>query len=129
MLTYIVLSAGYTVLPSRCFENRFPGSILPFFCRYFRPVLTLLSGALIALIFVGFVWAAENKAPVRRIRRNYPGTCLFAVLGAAYFLVSLFEGSATFLIFIALPIACEFQHGNRFGVGGKAKTSQYLDVT
>ncbi|XP_066471374.1 PRA1 family protein 2 [Tiliqua scincoides] len=79
---------------------------------YFRPVLTLLSGALIALIFVGFVWAAENKAPVRRIRRNYPGTCLFAVLGVAYFLVSLFEGSAAFLFFIALPIALIVVHAS-----------------
>ncbi|XP_053153015.1 PRA1 family protein 2 isoform X2 [Hemicordylus capensis] len=71
---------------------------------YFRPMLTLLSGTLITLIFMSFVWTAENKAPVRRIRRNYPGTCLSAVLGSAYFLVSLFEGSATFLVFIALPI-------------------------
>uniref|UniRef100_A0A8C6XLY5 PRA1 family protein n=1 Tax=Naja naja TaxID=35670 RepID=A0A8C6XLY5_NAJNA len=59
---------------------------------------------LIGLLFGGFVWAAENKPPMRRFRRNYPGTCFFAILGAAYFLVSLFEGSATFLIFIALPI-------------------------
>ncbi|XP_044287070.1 PRA1 family protein 2 isoform X2 [Varanus komodoensis] len=71
---------------------------------YFCPVLTLLSGALITLMFLGFVWAAENKAPVRRFRRNNPGTCVLAILAAAYFLVSLFEGSATFLFFIALPI-------------------------
>ncbi|XP_061470262.1 PRA1 family protein 2 [Rhineura floridana] len=79
---------------------------------YFCPMLTLLSSALITLIFVGFVWAAENKAPVRRFRRNYPGTCLLAILGCVYFLVSLLEGSATFLIFIALPIMLTLIHAS-----------------
>lgn len=71
-------------------------------------MLILLSCLLLCLLFGGFVWAAENKPPMRRFRRNYPGLCFFAVLGAVYFLVSLFEGSAIFLIFIALPIMCEF---------------------
>ncbi|XP_060619111.1 PRA1 family protein 2 [Anolis sagrei] len=79
---------------------------------YFCPGLTLLSGTLVTLIFVGFVWAAENKAPLRRFRRNYPGTCFFAVLGLAYFLVSLLEGSATFLVFIALPIMLILIHAS-----------------
>ncbi|KAF7243887.1 PRA1 family protein 2 [Varanus komodoensis] len=79
---------------------------------YFCPVLTLLSGALITLMFLGFVWAAENKAPVRRFRRNNPGTCVLAILAAAYFLVSLFEGSATFLFFIALPIMLILSHAS-----------------
>ncbi|KAL8164258.1 UNVERIFIED_CONTAM: PRA1 protein 2 [Gekko kuhli] len=79
---------------------------------YFRFLLTLLSTALVTLIFLGFVWAAENKAPVRRFRRNYPGTCLLAVLGSAYFLVSLFDGSAAFLVFLALPIALVLLHAS-----------------
>ncbi|XP_025022710.1 PRA1 family protein 2 isoform X2 [Python bivittatus] len=79
---------------------------------YFQPMLILLSCLLISLLFGGFIWAAENKAPVRRFRRNYPGTCFFAILSAAYFLVSLFEGSATFLIFIALPIMLSLIHAS-----------------
>uniref|UniRef100_A0A6J0U0G0 PRA1 family protein n=1 Tax=Pogona vitticeps TaxID=103695 RepID=A0A6J0U0G0_9SAUR len=79
---------------------------------FFCPGLTLLSGALITLIFVGFIWTAENKAPVRRFRRNYPGTCVFLILGLAYFLVSLLEGSATFLIFFALPIMLSLIHAS-----------------
>ncbi|XP_070597314.1 PRA1 family protein 2 isoform X1 [Erythrolamprus reginae] len=79
---------------------------------YFQPMLILVSCLLVCLLFGGFVWAAENKPPVRRFRRNYPGTCFFAVLGAAYFLVSLFEGSATFLVFIALPIMLSLIHAS-----------------
>ncbi|XP_058024731.1 PRA1 family protein 2 isoform X2 [Ahaetulla prasina] len=79
---------------------------------YFQPMLILLSCLLVCLLFGGFVWAAENKPPVRRFRRNYPGTCFFAILGTAYFLVSLFEGSATFLIFIALPIMLSLIHAS-----------------
>ncbi|XP_070597315.1 PRA1 family protein 2 isoform X2 [Erythrolamprus reginae] len=80
--------------------------------QYFQPMLILVSCLLVCLLFGGFVWAAENKPPVRRFRRNYPGTCFFAVLGAAYFLVSLFEGSATFLVFIALPIMLSLIHAS-----------------
>ncbi|XP_033028878.1 PRA1 family protein 2 [Lacerta agilis] len=79
---------------------------------YFRPLLTLLSAALVTLIFVGFIWTAENKASVRRFRRNYPGTCLLTILGSAYFLVSLLDGSATFLFFIALPITLTLIHAS-----------------
>ncbi|XP_063150174.1 PRA1 family protein 2 [Candoia aspera] len=79
---------------------------------YFQPMLILLSCILISLLFGGFIWAAESKAPMRRFRRSYPGTCFFAILGTAYFLVSLFEGSATFLIFIALPIMLSLIHAS-----------------
>nr|XP_048689012.1 PRA1 family protein 2 [Caretta caretta] len=48
---------------------------------YFRPLHTLLSGSAVTLVFVAFVWAAENKAPIRRFRSSYPGASLLAVLG------------------------------------------------
>uniref|UniRef100_A0A670JVB0 PRA1 family protein n=1 Tax=Podarcis muralis TaxID=64176 RepID=A0A670JVB0_PODMU len=39
---------------------------------YFRPLLTLLSAALVTLIFVGFIWAAENKAPCATLPAELP---------------------------------------------------------
>ncbi|CAM5174282.1 unnamed protein product [Eretmochelys imbricata] len=45
---------------------------------YFRPLHTLLSGSAVTLVFVAFVWAAENKGsnsalPEQLSRRQPPG--------------------------------------------------------
>ncbi|XP_030403196.1 PRA1 family protein 2 isoform X1 [Gopherus evgoodei] len=74
---------------------------------YFRPLHTLLSSSTVTLVFVTFVWAAENKAPIRRFRRSYPSASLLAMLGSAYGLVSLLGGSEVFLLTVALPISRE----------------------
>uniref|UniRef100_A0A8C0HJR1 PRA1 family protein n=2 Tax=Chelonoidis abingdonii TaxID=106734 RepID=A0A8C0HJR1_CHEAB len=80
--------------------------------RYFRPLHTLLSSSAVTLIFVAFVWAAENKAPIRRFRRSYPGASLLAVLGSAYGLVSILGGSEVFLLTVALPISMILIHAS-----------------
>nr|XP_032626085.1 PRA1 family protein 2 [Chelonoidis abingdonii] len=79
---------------------------------YFRPLHTLLSSSAVTLIFVAFVWAAENKAPIRRFRRSYPGASLLAVLGSAYGLVSILGGSEVFLLTVALPISMILIHAS-----------------
>ncbi|XP_050783358.1 PRA1 family protein 2 isoform X2 [Gopherus flavomarginatus] len=79
---------------------------------YFRPLHTLLSSSTVTLVFVAFVWAAENKAPIRRFRRSYPGASLLAVLGSAYGLVSLLGGSEVFLLTVALPISMILIHAS-----------------
>ncbi|XP_026516704.1 PRA1 family protein 2 [Terrapene carolina triunguis] len=79
---------------------------------YFRPLHTLLSGSAVTLVFVAFVWAAENKAPIRRFRRSYPGASLLAVLGSAYGLVSLLGGSGVFLLTVTLPISMILIHAS-----------------
>ncbi|XP_067408406.1 PRA1 family protein 2 [Emydura macquarii macquarii] len=79
---------------------------------YFRPLQTLLSGSTVTLIFVAFVWAAENKAPIRRFRRGYPGGSFLAMLGGAYGLVSLLGSSGVFLLTVALPISVILIHAS-----------------
>ncbi|XP_006013594.1 PRA1 family protein 2 [Latimeria chalumnae] len=71
---------------------------------YFQPLKTLLGGAVVTLVFLGFIWAAENKAVVRRFRRNHPTLCVFSILGSSYFLMSLLGCVAVFLFAIVFPI-------------------------
>ncbi|XP_077696774.1 PRA1 family protein 2 isoform X2 [Eretmochelys imbricata] len=79
---------------------------------YFRPLHTLLSGSAVTLVFVAFVWAAENKAPIRRFRSSYPGASLLAVLGSTYGLVSLLGASRVFLLTVTLPISMILIHAS-----------------
>ena len=63
-----------------------------------------LGATVVILLFLGFVWAAENKAIVRRFRRNHASLSLVAILGSSYLLLSLIGGVAVFLFGIAFPI-------------------------
>ncbi|XP_048382012.1 PRA1 family protein 2 isoform X1 [Stegostoma tigrinum] len=71
---------------------------------YIEPLKTLLGGLVVMLLFLGFVWSAENKAAVRRLRRNHPTLCLLAVLLASYCLLSVVGGVAFFLFGITFPM-------------------------
>ncbi|XP_072884688.1 PRA1 family protein 2 [Hemitrygon akajei] len=79
---------------------------------YIEPLKTLLGGAVVCLFFLGFVWSAENKAVVRRLRRNHPGLCVLAVLAASYCLLSLLGGVAVFLFGITFPMLLILIHAS-----------------
>ncbi|XP_058246725.1 PRA1 family protein 2 isoform X1 [Hemibagrus wyckioides] len=80
--------------------------------RYFRPFQLFLGAAVVISVFLGFVWAAENKATVRRFRRNHPSICLIAILGSSYFLLSMLGGVAIFLFGITFPILMILVHAS-----------------
>ncbi|XP_064161905.1 PRA1 family protein 2 isoform X3 [Anguilla rostrata] len=80
--------------------------------RYFRPLQLLLGALVVVLVFLGFVWVAENQAAVRRFRRTHPGLCLSAILGGAYLLLSVLGGVAVFLFGIAFPILLILIHAS-----------------
>lgn len=64
------------------------------------------------LVFMGFVWAAENQAPIRRFRRNHPSLALSAILGASYLFLTVLGGVAVFLFGIAFPILLILIHAS-----------------
>uniref|UniRef100_A0A8D3B131 PRA1 family protein n=1 Tax=Scophthalmus maximus TaxID=52904 RepID=A0A8D3B131_SCOMX len=47
---------------------------------YFWPLQLCVGAVVVTLLFLGFVWAAENQAPIRRFRRNHPSICVLAIL-------------------------------------------------
>lgn len=75
--------------------------------RYFQPLQLIVGATVVTLMFVGFVWAAENQAPVRRFRRNHPLLTVLAILLASYLFVSVLGGVAVFLFGIAFPVLSE----------------------
>ncbi|XP_072538447.1 PRA1 family protein 2 [Salminus brasiliensis] len=79
---------------------------------YFQPLQLLLGAVVVVLVFLGFVWAAENKAVVRRFRRNHPSLCLIAILGSSYLLLSVLGDVAVFLFGITFPISMILVHAS-----------------
>ncbi|MGH0191248.1 UNVERIFIED_CONTAM: hypothetical protein FKN15_058593 [Acipenser sinensis] len=72
----------------------------------------LLGGAVVTLVFLGFVWGAENRAVVRRFRRNHPTLGLLAIMGASYLLLHAMGGVAVFVFGIAFPILMILLHAS-----------------
>ena len=77
---------------------------MPIFPRYFQPVQTFVGAMVVTLLFLGFVWAAEHQAPIRRFRRNHPSITVFGILFTGYLFMSVLGGVAMFLIGVAFPI-------------------------
>ncbi|CAK6976583.1 PRA1 family protein 2 [Scomber scombrus] len=79
---------------------------------YFQPFQLLVGAMVVTLLFLGFVWAAENQAPIRRFRRNHPAVCVLAILLVSYLLLSVVGGVAVFLFGIAFPILMVLVHAS-----------------
>ncbi|XP_067088583.1 PRA1 family protein 2 [Osmerus mordax] len=79
---------------------------------YFQPFHLFLGAAVVTVLFLGFVWAAEHQAPIRRFRRNHPTVALGCILGASYLLLSVLGGIAVFLFGIAFPILTILIHAS-----------------
>uniref|UniRef100_A0A6Q2Y1H1 PRA1 family protein n=1 Tax=Esox lucius TaxID=8010 RepID=A0A6Q2Y1H1_ESOLU len=79
---------------------------------YFQPFHLFLGATVVTLMFMGFVWAAENQAQIRRFRRNHPSLALCAILAASYFFLTVLGGVAVFLFGIAFPILLILIHAS-----------------
>lgn len=83
---------------------------MPIFSRYFQPVQLFVGAMVVTLLFLGFVWAAENQAPIRRFRRNHPSITVFGILFTGYLFMSVLGGVAVFLFGVAFPILSKTTH-------------------
>ncbi|XP_031695446.1 PRA1 family protein 2 [Anarhichas minor] len=79
---------------------------------YCQPYQLLVGATVVTLLFLGFVWVAENQAPIRRFRRNHPTIAVLAILSASYLFVSVLGGVAVFLFGIAFPILMVLVHAS-----------------
>uniref|UniRef100_A0A3B3S591 PRA1 family protein n=1 Tax=Paramormyrops kingsleyae TaxID=1676925 RepID=A0A3B3S591_9TELE len=121
---FILSSARFAVPDVRDLErlnNRIINNLLYYQSNYFlsvliflaivgyvQPLQLFLGATVVTLAFLGFVWAAENQASIRRFRRTHPSLSLSAILGASYLFLSVLGGVAVFLFGIAFPILRQF---------------------
>lgn len=75
--------------------------------RFLNPVSMFTGAAVVVAVFVGAVWAGDNKAVIRNFKKENPTLFVFLVMFASYLLMSLFGGVMVFLMGIKLPLVCE----------------------
>lgn len=64
---------------------------------------------MVALVFMGSVWAGENQATVKNFKRKNPTLFIIGVMAASYFLLSLCGGVMVFIFGITFPMLCKSQ--------------------
>ncbi|KAL2091500.1 hypothetical protein ACEWY4_013763 [Coilia grayii] len=77
-----------------------------------NPFGMMLGGIVVSLVFLGSVWAAENRAMIKSFKRQNPTLFVFVVMLASYFLMSLFGGVMVFIFGISFPLLLIFAHAS-----------------
>uniref|UniRef100_A0A3B3U989 PRA1 family protein n=1 Tax=Poecilia latipinna TaxID=48699 RepID=A0A3B3U989_9TELE len=111
---FLMSSARFAVPDVRDLDrwnNRMINNLLYYQSNYFLSALTEVH-LLVTTLFLGFIWAAENKAPIRRFRRNHPLLAVLAILLASYLFISVLGGVAVFLFGIASPVLMVLVHAS-----------------
>ncbi|XP_056589481.1 ADP-ribosylation factor-like 6 interacting protein 5b [Triplophysa dalaica] len=77
-----------------------------------NPLGMFLGGAVVALVFMGSVWAGENQTVIKNFKRKNPTLFVVAVMGISYFLLSLCGGVMVFLFGITFPMLLILIHAS-----------------
>ncbi|KAG7261977.1 hypothetical protein CRUP_001210 [Coryphaenoides rupestris] len=88
-----------------------------YFALFLNPFGMFLGGAVVSLVFMGSVWAGENKTVIKNFKRKNPTLFIVAVMGTSYFLLSLCGGVMVFIFGITFPLLREFRRDGTCGVG------------
>lgn len=76
-------------------------------CRFLNPLGMFTAMAVVSAIFLGSVWAGENRAAINNFKRQNPTAFVFFVMVASYILVSLLGSVMVFMTAITFPLACK----------------------
>ncbi|XP_018617537.2 PRA1 family protein 3-like [Scleropages formosus] len=79
---------------------------------FMNPLGMILGGAVVTLVFVGSVWAGENKAMIKNFKKKNPALFVVIVMVASYFLMSLCGGVMVFLFGITFPLLLILVHAS-----------------
>ncbi|MCJ8729321.1 hypothetical protein PDJAM_G00104810 [Pangasius djambal] len=79
---------------------------------FMNPIGMFTGAAVVVAVFVGAVWAGDNKAVIKNFKKDNPTVFIFLVLFASYLLMSLFGGVMVFLLGIKLPLILIFAHAS-----------------
>lgn len=72
-----------------------------------NPIGMFTGAAVVVAVFLGAVWAGDNKTIIKNFKKDNPTLFVFLVMFASYLLMSLFGGVMVFLLGIKLPLIRE----------------------
>ncbi|GAA6216520.1 PRA1 family protein 3 [Lates japonicus] len=79
---------------------------------FLNPFGMFLGGTVVTLVFVGSVWAGENKATIKNFKRKNPTLFVIGVMVTSYFLLSLCGGVMVFIFGITFPLLLILIHAS-----------------
>ncbi|TSM36147.1 PRA1 family protein 3 [Bagarius yarrelli] len=79
---------------------------------FMNPIGMITGAVVVVAVFLGSVWAGENKAVIKNFKKNNPTLFVFFVMIASYLLMSLFGGVMVLLLGIKLPLILIFAHAS-----------------
>ncbi|XP_026188548.1 PRA1 family protein 3 [Mastacembelus armatus] len=79
---------------------------------FLNPLGMFLGGAVVTLVFMGSVWAGENKATIKNFKRKNPTLFVIGVMVTSYFLLSLCGGVMVFIFGITFPLLLILIHAS-----------------
>ncbi|XP_041634252.1 ADP-ribosylation factor-like 6 interacting protein 5a [Cheilinus undulatus] len=79
---------------------------------FLNPLGMFTAMAVVSAIFLGSVWAGENRAIISNFKRQNPTAFLIAVMVASYVVISILGSVMVFMSAITLPLAMIFAHAS-----------------
>ncbi|XP_020489452.1 ADP-ribosylation factor-like 6 interacting protein 5a [Labrus bergylta] len=79
---------------------------------FMNPKGMVTAMTVVSVIFVGSVWAGENRAAINNFKRQNPSAFLIAVMVASYIITSILGSVMVFMTAITLPLALIFAHAS-----------------
>ncbi|XP_019735068.1 PRA1 family protein 3-like [Hippocampus comes] len=77
-----------------------------------NPLGMFTAMAVVSGVFLGSVWAADNRSAIRNFKRHKPTAFVIAVMVASYVLISILGSVMVFMIAITLPLTLILAHSS-----------------
>ncbi|KAM4613704.1 ADP-ribosylation factor-like 6 interacting protein 5a [Polymixia lowei] len=79
---------------------------------FLNPLGMFMGMTVVSVVFLGSVWAGDNRAVIKNFKRQNPTAFVIAVMVASYVLMSLLGGVMVFMSGITFPLALVFAHAS-----------------
>ncbi|AWP03372.1 PRA1 family protein 3 [Scophthalmus maximus] len=79
---------------------------------FLNPLGMFTAMSVVSAVFLGSVWAGENRAVINNFKRQNPTAFVIAVMVASYVLISMMGSVMVFMSAITLPLALIMAHAS-----------------
>lgn len=79
---------------------------------FMNPFGMFTAMTVVVAVFLGSVWAGENRAIINNFKRQNPTAFVIAVMVASYLVISLLGSVMVFMTAITLPLSLIFAHSS-----------------
>lgn len=79
---------------------------------FLNPLGMFMAMAVVTAVFLGSLWAGDNKAAINNFKRQNPTTFVIVVMVASYFVLTMLGSVTVFMTAITLPLILIVAHAS-----------------